>query len=128
MLLQSVFRAIELTLTLEFFSLFQQLSLMTTAQNTVYVVIFAIRKADLSFLPYSKHISSSTSCLAVVGEQILPLKIRTPLVRNGKHILISHCHSSRIIKPMMTRYTFTRKKKLSKLFRPLLKKRVVSTS
>ena len=27
------------------------------AQNTVYVVLtFAIRKADLSFLPYSKHI------------------------------------------------------------------------
>ena len=55
--LQSVFPAIELTLTLEFFSLFQQLSLMTAAQNTVYVVLtFAIRKADLSFLPYSKHI------------------------------------------------------------------------
>ena len=55
--LQSVFPAIELTLTLEFFSLFQQLSLMTVAQNTVYVVLtFAIRKADLSFLPYSKHI------------------------------------------------------------------------
>ena len=55
--IQSVFRAIELTLTLEFFSLFQQLSLMTAAQNTVYVVLtFAVRKADLSFLPYSKHI------------------------------------------------------------------------
>ena len=51
MSLQSVFPAIELTLTLEFFSLFQQLSLMTAAQNTVYVVLtFAIRKADLSFL------------------------------------------------------------------------------
>ena len=55
MSLQSVFPAIELTLTREFFSLFQQLSLMTAAQNTVYVVLtFAIRKADLSFLPYSK--------------------------------------------------------------------------
>ena len=55
--LQSVFPAIELTLTLEIFSLFQQLSLMTATQNTVYVVLtFAIRKANLSFLPYSKHI------------------------------------------------------------------------
>ena len=55
--LQSVLPAIELTLTLEFFSLFQQLSLMTAAQNTVYVVLtFAIRKAVLSFLPYNKHI------------------------------------------------------------------------
>ena len=55
--LQSVFPAIEWTLTLEFFSLFQQLSLMIAAQNTVYVVLtFATRKAYLSFLPYSKHI------------------------------------------------------------------------
>ena len=55
--LQSIFPAIELTLTLEFFSLFQLLSLMAAAQNTVYMVLtFAIRKADLSFLPDSKHI------------------------------------------------------------------------
>ena len=53
MSLQSVFPPIELTLTLEFFFLFQQLSLMTAAQNTVYVVLtFAIKKADLSFLIY----------------------------------------------------------------------------
>ena len=53
MSLQSVFRVIELSLTLEFFSLFQQLSLMTAAPNTVYMVLtFAIRKADLTVSIY----------------------------------------------------------------------------
>ena len=45
--LQSVFPAIELTLTLEFFSLFQQLSLMTVAKSTVYVVLTLLSEKQI---------------------------------------------------------------------------------